>query len=67
MSLEQNKALAHRFHMDIFQQGKLDVSDEILSPDFVWHTPPGNPTIHGPEQVKQAVDRACAELALDGI
>ena len=34
---EENEALAHRFHMDIFQEGNLDAADEILSPDFVRH------------------------------
>ncbi len=41
-SLEENKALAERFHMEIFQQGKLSVADEILSRDFLAHFA-GNP------------------------
>ena len=36
---EQNEALAIRYHNDIFQKGRLDVADEILSPDFVIHNP----------------------------
>ena len=36
---EKNEALAIRYHDDIFQKGKLDVADEILSPDFVIHIP----------------------------
>ena len=32
---EKNEALAHRYHVDIFQKGKLEVADEILSTDFV--------------------------------
>ena len=36
---EKNVALAIRYHNDIFQKGKLDVADEILSPDFVIHSP----------------------------
>src|ERR687883_1514580 len=49
-----NEALAHRFHMDIFQHGKLEVADEILASDFVWR----NPVIpselqRGPESVKK--------------
>lgn len=51
---ETNKQLADRFHMDIFQAGKLDVADEILSKDFAWHgamAPPQEPC--GPEGVKQ--------------
>ena len=36
---EENKALALRYHGDIFQNGMLEVADEILSPDFVIHNP----------------------------
>ena len=40
--------------MDIFQQGKLEVADEILTPDFVLRNPilPSE-LIHGPEGVKK--------------
>lgn len=34
---EANEQLAYRFHMDIFQEGKLDAADEILTDDFYWH------------------------------
>jgi ketosteroid isomerase-like protein len=55
--LEANKALARRYHDDIFEQGNLDVADEILTPDFVWHSPPQETFAVGPEEVKQvAVD-----------
>lgn len=56
MSLEANKALAHRFHIEIFQEGKLEVADEILSKDFVWRNPgfpPEMKPLRGPEGVKQ--------------
>jgi hypothetical protein len=36
---QENEALAHRYHMDIFQKGRLEVADETLSPDFVLHNP----------------------------
>ena len=36
---EKNQALAARYHEDIFQKGKLEVADEILSPDFIIHNP----------------------------
>ena len=51
---EGNEALAHRFHMDIFQEGNLDAADEILSPDFVWHGAfsPGEDQ-RGPQPIKQ--------------
>jgi SnoaL-like polyketide cyclase len=49
----ENEALAHRFHMEIFQ-GKLSVADEILTPGFVLRNPilPSE-LIHGPEGVKK--------------
>jgi hypothetical protein len=34
-----NEVVAHRWHMELFQEGKLDVAEEILLPDFVFHTP----------------------------
>jgi steroid delta-isomerase-like uncharacterized protein len=42
-TLAANKALAQRFHHEIFEQGNFEVADEILSPNFVWHSevPPG--------------------------
>jgi hypothetical protein len=36
---EENQALALRYHNDIFEKGKLEVADEILSCDFVIHNP----------------------------
>jgi hypothetical protein len=35
---EENEALVHRFHMDIFQKGD-SAADEILAPDFIWRNP----------------------------
>ncbi len=51
---EENKALADRFHMDVFQEENLNVADEILSPDFVWHGAlgPGEDQ-RGPEGTKE--------------
>jgi steroid delta-isomerase-like uncharacterized protein len=54
-TLENEKEnLARRFHMDIFQQGNLEVADEIISPNFVVHNPILPPEIkNGPEGVKK--------------
>lgn len=58
-----NKALADRFHTDIFQAGRLDVADEILSPDFVIHAPGYPPEwARGPAGTKQL-----ASAIIDGI
>jgi steroid delta-isomerase-like uncharacterized protein len=52
---EENKTLAHRFHMDIFQQGNLAAVDQLISPDFVWHAPAAPPEwAQGPEGVRRA-------------
>ena len=51
---DQQKRLAERFHKDIFEAGKLDVADEILSPNFAVHSPDYPPELpSGPEGVKQ--------------
>src|SRR5437764_4765343 len=45
MSSEQNKAIARRIPVEVFSQGRLEVVDEILAPDFTEHIalPPGVP------------------------
>ena len=47
--LRANKALAQRFHADIFDAGNLAAADELLAPGFVWHVQVAS----GPEGVKQ--------------
>jgi hypothetical protein len=36
---QQNEAITHRFHTEIFQERKLDIADEILASDFVLRNP----------------------------
>ena len=44
MANEDIKAIVARIPLEIFNQGKLAVIDEVLSADFVDHaTPPGQP------------------------
>jgi steroid delta-isomerase-like uncharacterized protein len=54
MSAEGNKAIMRRY-FSVFEQGNLDLLDELLAPDYVNHTPatPDLPT--GPEGVKGVV------------
>ncbi len=42
-TIVSNMALAQRFQVEIFEQGHLEVADELLAPGFVWHSdvPPG--------------------------
>lgn len=55
LSLEkENEALAHRFHMDIFQRGNLKIVNEIISPNFVMHNPMLPSEVkEGPEGVRK--------------
>src|SRR5215213_1726073 len=51
---DKNQALALRYHNDIFQKGKLEVADEILSPDFILHNPALSDELRkGPEGTKK--------------
>ena len=45
MSAEQNKAIMRRIPLEVFEQGRLEVVDEIVAPDAVEHgtPPPGIP------------------------
>ena len=36
---EKNKAIARRILDEAWSQGKLDVIDELVDPDFVFHDP----------------------------
>ncbi len=54
MSTQENEARAHRFHMDLFQQGNLQVADELVAPEFVIHCPGLPPELQrGPEGAKR--------------
>ena len=54
---EKNKALVLRSIEEVWNQGKLEVMDEITSPDDVTHSPtePGSPMV-GIEAGKQAIN-----------
>jgi steroid delta-isomerase-like uncharacterized protein len=53
MSGNPKKDLAERFHNEIFVAGKLNVADEIISPDFVAHGPIAPEFTNGPGGVKK--------------
>ena len=54
MSAEESKATMHRY-LGVFEQGNIDLLDELLAPDYTNHSPatPDLPT--GPEGVKAVV------------
>ena len=54
MSAEESKAIVRRY-LGVFEQGNIELLDELLAPDYIYHTPatPDLPT--GPEGVKGVV------------
>jgi steroid delta-isomerase-like uncharacterized protein len=50
---EQNRALVRRTVEEVYNQGNLAVVDELVTSDFVIHSPSGD--IHGPAGAKQYV------------
>ena len=55
MSAQENGALVRRFIDEIFNQGRLEVADEILAPDYVHHDPTTSKFGSGIEGFKQMV------------
>lgn len=51
MSTEENKALIRRSFSEVYNQGNLDLVDEIYDKDFISQTPPD--VLKGPEGIKQ--------------
>lgn len=64
MSLEENKAIVRRLVEEAQAGGKLHVIDELISPDFVDHSPwPGIPaTREGVRQIFGMFQAALADL-----
>ena len=54
MDKEYLKKAAHRFHLDVIQDQKLEVADEIMAPDAIVWTPlrPPNDSKRGPDVLK---------------
>src|SRR3954464_11485771 len=62
VSTEENKAIVRRWSEELWSQGKLDVADEIVAPDYVRHDP-GDPfPARGREDVKRLVGMLRAML-----
>jgi steroid delta-isomerase-like uncharacterized protein len=54
--IESNKAISRRVVEDIFNAGRLEVADEIVTPDYVGHDPASPEPIRGPEGLKRQVE-----------
>lgn len=55
MSAAENKALARRVFEQMFNEGNLDVADELFAPGYVDHDPSLPQDVHGPEGFKEYV------------
>ncbi len=53
MNTEETKLVARRIPYEVFNQGKLSLADELVSRDFVNHSPMPGMADRGPESVKQ--------------
>jgi steroid delta-isomerase-like uncharacterized protein len=54
-----SEALVSRFITDVFEQGRTDVVDQLVTADFVSHPLPGA----GPDVMKQAISRVSTGLS----
>jgi steroid delta-isomerase-like uncharacterized protein len=62
MAVEANKAIVRRWSEELWSQGKLEVADEIVAPDYVRHDP-GDPfPASGPADVRRLVSMLRAML-----
>jgi steroid delta-isomerase-like uncharacterized protein len=52
MSIEENKAVDRRVLEELFNQGNLDLVDEIIALDFVQHDPAMSENLRGAEEFK---------------
>lgn len=53
--IEANKDLVRRVPTEIFDEGNINLVDDLFAADFVGHIPPMPGGIHGPEGFKQLV------------
>jgi steroid delta-isomerase-like uncharacterized protein len=52
---EQNKAISRRLVEEAFNEGKLEVVDELVASDFVNHDPSSPEDLRGPEGLKKFI------------
>jgi steroid delta-isomerase-like uncharacterized protein len=63
-----NETVAHRWHLEIFQDGRLDVADEILAPGFAFHTPlQEGQGVEGAKQLATAYRAAFPDLRIEHV
>ena len=53
-TLDRNKAIYRRYIQQVFNEGRVDLLDELLAPSYIFHeAPPG--TLPGADGIKQVV------------
>jgi steroid delta-isomerase-like uncharacterized protein len=57
MSVQANKALTHRVFDEVWSQGRLEVADKILSPDFIGRPGGLGEPLVGPMAAKEFIGR----------
>lgn len=57
-NLSANKALVRRYFSEVLSAGRLDLLDQLLSPDFVDSTPGAPRDVRGPDVIRAAQQRA---------
>jgi predicted SnoaL-like aldol condensation-catalyzing enzyme len=67
MSAAENSAIVRCFIDEIFNQGNLEVAEEILAPDYMHHDPTTNEFGSGIEGFKQMISlyRQAFDLKID--
>ena len=53
---ERNKAIVRRFYQELWNEGRMEVADELFHADFVGHAPGAPEDTRGPEGVKILVE-----------
>jgi steroid delta-isomerase-like uncharacterized protein len=63
---EGNKAVAARMPLEVFAQGKVEVIDEVIAPDFIDHTPQSGqpPGLDGVKVLATAARQAFPDLEI---
>jgi steroid delta-isomerase-like uncharacterized protein len=55
MPADENKVVSWRLQEEVFGQGKLELVDELLAPDYVSHAPGDPELMRRPEDIKEIV------------
>lgn len=53
----ENTEIARRIPEEIFNEGNLDLVDEIFADDYVSRPPEASEPLHGPEELKEFISK----------